>query len=279
MHYRRIAHAALLWRILFFFATLLLLWGPWAVCIYGLGWLWGQSQLASVLALVVLYSCFIGLAWFWGRWIHHWQEPFKVYGLVLGWRFVSDVAVAWLCGFGLICVLFGTEVLLGWASFHPRTLTLIALEGLMVSLGIGFAEELLFRGWLLAELRTGLSQSQSIVWNSCIFAVAHFIRPLSEVLKTSPQFLGLLLLGIILASGRYVSCPRRRQFTSLGVPMGLHGGLVWGYYMVDVGDLIMPSSRVPEWVIGIHGNPLSGVLGVAMLGCLTVLFFLKLRSK
>lgn len=279
MCYRRMARASLLWRIILFFATLLLLWAPWAVCLYGLGQLFGQSQVASTLVLVVLYIGFVCHAWFWGYGLHGWQRPFEVYGLIFCGRFVRDGVVALLCGFGLVCVLFGLEVGLGWASFHPRALMAIALEGLVVGLGIAIAEELLFRGWLLAELQTGVSRPQALLWSSCIFAVAHFIKPLPEVLRTSPQFLGLLLLGLLLSTSRYVSRLQRPWFSSLGLPIGLHGGLVWGYYIVDVGDLVMPSGRVPEWVTGIHGNPLSGALGVMILGCLTVVCRFNLGSK
>ncbi|MBE9066282.1 CPBP family intramembrane metalloprotease [Leptolyngbya cf. ectocarpi LEGE 11479] len=273
------ARASLLWRIILFFATLLLLWAPGAVCIYGLGQLFAQAQAASTLALVALYIGFVCHAWFWGYGVHGWKRPFEKYGLLFCGRFVRDGLAALLCGFCLVCVLFALEVGLGWASFHPRSVMPIALEGLAVGLGIAIAEELLFRGWLLAELCTGVSRTQALLWSSCIFAVAHFIKPLPEVLRTSPQFLGLLLLGLLLSTSRYISRPRRPWFSSLGLPIGLHGGLVWGYYIVDVGDLVVPSGRAPEWVTGIHGNPLSGALGVLILGCLTAVCCFNLRSK
>ena len=66
---------------------------------------------------------------------------------------------------------------------------------------------------------------------------------------------------------------------SLGLPIGLHAGLVWGYYIVDVADLVTPAGTVPEWVTGIHGNPLSGALGVTLLSVLASLTWLKLRSE
>lgn len=274
--YQRAAKGVVLWRIFIFFVLLSALWSPFALATYGLGyWL---PQLASTLSLIALYGCFIGNAWLWGRWGHGWQRPLVSYGLCFARRFWGDAITALFCGGGLVVALFGVQVLLGWASLHPRPLLGIALEGLAVGIGIGIAEELLFRGWLLTELRTSLSCRSAIFWSSFVFASAHFIKPLSEVLQTSPQFLGLFLLGIILASGRYVS-RLKRPFSSLGIPIGLHAGLVWGYYIVDVADLVVPSGRVPEWVTGIHGNPLSGALGVTILGCLAILFCFKLRSE
>ncbi|MEM8610530.1 MAG: CPBP family intramembrane glutamic endopeptidase [Cyanobacteria bacterium P01_H01_bin.105] len=276
MHlYRRLAHGPLIRRIIVFFVALLLLWAPFALVFYGVGYWTETAQLASALALVALYGCFVGHAWYWGRWGHAWAKPFRFYGLVFCRRFAGDVVCALGCGFGLVCFLFGTEVLMGWATVYPKPLATIALEGLVVGLGISFAEELLFRGWLLSELQTGMPRFRAIVWSSMIFAIAHFIKPLSEILRTSPQFFGLLLLGLILGCWRYVH--RLKPFSSLGLPIGLHAGLIWGYYIVDVADLIVPSGRVSEWVTGIHGNPLSGALGVFILGILAIVSCLNLN--
>lgn len=276
---RQIARFALPWRIILFFGTLLILWGPFAIFIYWLGYLLRQYNAASILALIFLYVCFVLLAWAWGWVVHRWQKPLKTYGLILCDRFFKDLAMALLSGVGLVVLLFGAQVFLGWASFHPRPVMAIAMEGLLVALGIGLAEELLFRGWLLAELQTGLSRGAALVWSSFLFAAAHFIKPLSEILRTSPQFLGLLLLGLILAMVRCSSRIQARSFQSLGLPIGLHAGLVWGYYIVDVGDLVLPSGLVPEWVTGIHGNPLSGLLGLAILSGLATLCFFRWRLE
>jgi membrane protease YdiL (CAAX protease family) len=55
----------------------------------------------------------------------------------------------------------------------------------------------------------------------------------------------------------------------LGIPIGLHAGLVWGYYIVNVGQLIEYSNQVPVWVTGIDGNPIAGVMGLLFLSGLT----------
>ena len=274
--YERCARTWLIGRVFVFFVLLVILWSPFALVCYGAGYLFGQVQLTSTLALVTLYLCFIVNAWFWGRWVHGWQRPFAIYGLIFSWNFLIDAVLALSFGVGLVCLLFGVKVLTGWGNWQFQPIAAIALEGLAVGVGVGIAEELLFRGWLLTELKAELSRAQAIVWSSVVFAIAHFIKPLSEVLRTSPQFFGLLLLGIILGSWRYLY-RSQRPFSSLGLPIGLHAGLVWGYYIIDVGDLVMPSGRVPEWVTGIHNNPLSGVLGVVILGGVAFLSLIRLR--
>ncbi len=281
--YQRLTHIPLIWRIVVFLTTLLVIWAPFSFIFYGIGYWSGRSNVTNALALIMLYGCFIAHAWCWSYWGHALHNPFQAYGLVLCRRFFRDLVLALIGGFSLVCLLFGLEIFAGWASFYPQPLIKVALEGLVIGLAFGFAEELLFRGWLQTELEIDLPRPKAIFWSSVLFAAAHFIKPLPEIISTSPQFLGLLLLGLILGSSRYIHLCRwlshRRPFTSLGLPMGFHGGLIWGYYIIDVADLVVPSGNVPEWVTGIHGNPLSGALGVFILSCLTILVWLNAGSE
>ena len=52
--------------------------------------------------------------------------------------------------------------------------------------------------------------------------------------------------------------------------MGVHGGLVWGYYIVNVGELVTYSNKVSPWITGVDGNPLAGVTGLVFLAILAV---------
>jgi len=61
----------------------------------------------------------------------------------------------------------------------------------------------------------------------------------------------------------------------LGLPIGLHGGLVCGYYVVNVGNLVAYSGQVPEWVTGLNSNPLAGVMGLVFLGAIA--FYMRQR--
>jgi len=83
-------------------------------------------------------------------------------------------------------------------------------------------------------------------------------------LRTWPQFPGLLLLGLILIWGK------RRCQNRLGLSIGLHAGLVWGYYIINIGELVRYSGSVPDWVTGINGNPLAGAIGLLFLSVLAV---------
>jgi hypothetical protein len=47
--------------------------------------------------------------------------------------------------------------------------------------------------------------------------------------------------------------------------IGLHGGLIWGYYIVNTTHWFKPTGIAPEWVTGIGGNPIAGIVGIAFL--------------
>jgi membrane protease YdiL (CAAX protease family) len=145
----------------------------------------------------------------------------------------------------------------------------VILEGLASALGIGFAEELLFRGWLLDELQRDYHPRVALWADSTLYALLHYIKPLQEILRTWPGFPGLLLLGLTLVWAK------RSRRGRLGLPIGLHAGLVWGYYIINVGQLVQYSGQVPEWITGVDRNPLAGVMGLLFLGVLA--FWMRRR--
>ncbi|MGP1387305.1 MAG: lysostaphin resistance A-like protein [Thainema sp.] len=263
-----IARLATPMRIFVFLLTLALCWAPFAIPIYGIGNRIDPNA-ASIAAMSILYIEFLVLLWQWRRRLYDDSTPFKSCGLR---RQRQDIQLG-LIGLAIalpgLAILFGLQVLLGWATldwsqFSGRWI----LEGALVGLAVGFAEELLFRGWLLTELEADYSPAIALWASSLIFAIAHFLRPLEAILATWPQFFGLVILGLTLVWAKRASSSKlsgQRQGGRLSLPMGLHGGLVWSYYIVDVSDLIVPTERVPAWLTGFGGNPLAGILGVVLL--------------
>lgn len=238
--------------------TLLALWLPWAIPLY---LIWGEPGPVSWLSLGLLYSLFILLLREWGQRIHRQKQPLRFYGLRLNRQLGREAGLGWLLGLGLIGVLFGGQWGLGWVGFEgfPDPFLKIVWEGLLTGLGVGFAEELLFRGWLQQELELDYQPNSAVMIQALIFAALHFIRPLDVIVATAPQFLGLVLLGLSLGWAKQAWGRR------LGMAMGLHGGLVAGYYWVNVGGLFKPSAGIPEWLTGVGGNPLAGLIGLILL--------------
>jgi hypothetical protein len=99
-----------------------------------------------------------------------------------------------------------------------------------------------------------------VLWGSAgVFAIAHFLKPLGEMIRTLPVFPGLVLLAATLIWAK------RSRYGRLGKSIGLHGGLVWGYYIFNVGGLIEYHDGVSPWITGVDGNPLGGLCGIILL--------------
>ena len=269
-------------RVFIFLGMLAIAWLPFAVPIYLLGIALDRFGTAEILSLVLLYAGFLWGLPRWGQRIHGWAQPLKRCGLILSPQTARDLWLAIAIGVLGVLALFGIEVLLGWAATSPPSPKLgqFIIEGLVMALAVAFAEEMLFRGWLLAELEKDFSATTSLVMSAVFFAVAHFIKPLNEIVRTFPQFLGLVVLGMALVWARRSGQQRgHKKITSLGYPIGLHAGLIWGYYIVNVGGLIRYTKAVPEWVTGIDKNPLAGLLGLILLGAIAFQFAKIARAK
>ncbi|AFZ57924.1 Abortive infection protein [Anabaena cylindrica PCC 7122] len=255
----QLAQYPVLVRLGCFILALLLLWLPFAAPIYLLV---EDTNLESILTMVLLYVQFIFLVKLWGKRVYQQPQILTHYGLEFsrqnGVNFVQGLAI----GLINILIVFGVQGLFGWLVWQqPKVFLLkIVVEGLLVGFGVGFAEELLFRGWLFDELKRDYSLILATWTDAILFAVAHFIKPLEAIIHTLPQFPALVLLGLTQVWAK--SWCRGR----LGLPIGLHSGLVWGYYIINVGELTKHSGVVPDWVTGVNNNPLQGVMGVLFMG-------------
>jgi membrane protease YdiL (CAAX protease family) len=240
-------------RILAFWLVLLVVYGPPALVLYVLGI--PDSWLA-----VGLYCAFVIQIGWWGRSIGGQAQPYGYYGLVCSgdsiWEFIKGLGLALLC----FSLLMGTLVGMGGLRVQAVNWLEAIPNGLLTAIGVGFAEELLFRGWLLRELEQGYGKSTALGINSVIFAVLHFLKPLEVILATWVQFPGLVLLGLILGRACHL-CQGR-----LGQAIGIHTGLVWGYFVVRTTNWLVPTGNLPEWLTGIGGNPLAGGMGLLYLG-------------
>ncbi|MGB3267470.1 MAG: lysostaphin resistance A-like protein [Microcoleus sp.] len=258
----KIASYPFLLRVIIFLLILAAIWLPVAAPIYLLV---KDSNLATILTMGLLFVEFLFLVRRWGKQVYGQTQLLKSYGLVNtrqnGFELLTGLAI----GISITFSLFVVQGLLGFVSWqNSDNLPRIIAEGLLSALGVGFAEELVFRGWLLDELQRDYNNQISVRANNLIFALSHFIKPVEAMLRTWPQFPGLLLLGLILVLAKR-HCQNR-----LGLSIGLHAGLVWGYYIINIGELVRYSGSVPDWVTGINGNPLAGAVGLLFLSVLAV---------
>lgn len=259
-------------RLAIFVITLLGLWLPIAIPIY---WIWGTGNTISIITVLALYIEFIWLLWLWGQNVHQNTRPLQQHGLLRTRQNWLELMRGLGVGFVSLFCLFWVEGAIGWVSWQPtpQSLPRIILEGLLVALGVGLAEELLFRGWLVDELRWSYRPQIALWISSTVYASLHFIKPYTEILRTLPSFPGLLLLGLTLGWARQLHQGR------LGFAIGLHAGLVWGYYIINVGNLVRYLDRVSVWVTGIERNPLAGGMGLIFLSLIALgLYGMSRRS-
>jgi MYXO-CTERM domain-containing protein len=140
-------------------------------------------------------------------------------------------------------------------------------NGLALLLGVGFAEELIFRGWLWGELARWIGNSRALLAQALIFSLVH-PWPLEQGLLALLALKGgLLLLGVALG------LQRRADGGLLWGAVGLHGGLVGGWFLLQAG-LIQLSPTAPIALVGPGGaspNPIGGLLGWLGLMALVVI--------
>jgi hypothetical protein len=268
----RLSHSPFPLRVGAFFLALAVLWLPLAGILSATI---RDANTLTILAMSLLFIEFVVLVQVWGRQVYRDSKILRRYGLAR--NRLNGLELLQGLGLGLISLfsMFVLQGLLGWSVWQPTSTALprFVLEGGLVGLGVGLAEELLFRGWLTDELERDYSPTTTLWASSLTFAVLHFIKPLDEVLHTLPQFWGLLLLGLTLALAKQGSRGR------LGLPIGLHGGLVWGYYIVNVGALVSYTEDVPTWLTGINQNPLAGGVGLLFLAGLAVYMWRRSQSQ
>jgi membrane protease YdiL (CAAX protease family) len=146
-------------------------------------------------------------------------------------------------------------VALAWAgqlSWMPRLNPGMLLNAAALGLGVAFAEELLFRGWLLGELSLLLGRQRALWLQAALFSLVHTRFNLPLVLLIG-LLIGLLLLGLALG------LQRRADGGLLWGAIGLHGGLVGGWFVLHQGLVLIPADA-PAWLMG-PDNPIGGSIG------------------
>ena len=163
----------------------------------------------------------------------------------------------WLCSCSAscCCLCCWAAGAIGSGKDHDRI-----INALLLSLGVGLAEELIFRAWLWRELNERMSPAAALLIQALVFSLVHTrfnlgIGPMLGLL------IGLFLLGLALA------LQRQLDGGSLWGCIGLHGGLVGGWFLIQSG-LVQLSPDAPAWLVGPGGlspNPLGGLVGIGGL--------------
>ena len=166
----------------------------------------------------------------------------------------------------LICILCIFYFICGWIDRLDYIKFTELLNAILLIVGIVFAEEIVFRGWLMEEMALLFGVRRGIILQSTIFSLAHFRSDIG-LLALIPFLTGLFLFGLVLNLRRTI------DRGSLWGCIGLHGGLVGIWYLFDSGMVIF-SIDTPYFVLGPSRNmvnPVGSVIGITIL--LFTLFF------
>ena len=248
--------------------------------LYGVGWLLSRplalllpslrgDQVDLIGALLALILLLVSLPWRLRAGLAV-DEPWRFVGLVGP---PGRIGATWLRGVLKAAILLLVVVLglllagaASWGGLQGLTGAEI-LNALALALGVGFAEELVFRGWLWAELGERLGRRQALWGQALLFALVHPWWRLPGLAGVG-LLAGLILLGLVLG------LQRRADGGALWGAMGLHGGLVGGWFALQAGPLALAASG-PEWLMGSAGaggaNPIGGAIGWLALGGLALL--------
>ncbi|CAE18811.1 Abortive infection protein [Prochlorococcus marinus subsp. pastoris str. CCMP1986] len=161
-----------------------------------------------------------------------------------------------------------------WGNWLGTVSPNIFLNSLLLIIGIGFVEELIFRGWLLEELKNQVGFKKGLIFQALVFSFVHigFDMPFWQMISI---LFGLFLLGIVL------SIIRIKDENSLWGCAGLHGGLVGIWFLMNNG-LIEISKDAPIWLVGpgnINTNPLGGFYGITLLIMMFFYNLFKYKNK
>ena len=242
----------------------------WIICA-PLVWLGLPSSQQSLVGTVISVLLLLLLLPTWCRLRWNTHQCWRSLGLSGGGRNnrrrLSSALLRGLLLAAVLLALMTTSLLMGsWAHWLGEWSLSRSLNALALLLGVGLAEELIFRSWLWRELDQLIGPAPAVTGQALIFSLVHArfnlgFWPMVGLL------IGLLLLGLCLA------VQRRLDGGSLWGCVGLHGGLVAGWFLLQNG-LLQLSPDAPAWLVGpgnANANPLGGAVG--LIGLLVLLLF------
>ncbi|WP_152557851.1 CPBP family intramembrane glutamic endopeptidase [Prochlorococcus sp. MIT 0603] len=174
-----------------------------------------------------------------------------------------------LWAFGLLGFVLAPLCFTSWIQWEGSLNVGNFINGIVLGLGVAFAEELIFRGWFWGEANLLFGSTRGVFIQSIVFSLVHIFSLLESnlgVIEVLFLLIGLFFLGLVLSIRRLI------DNGSIYGCIGLHGGLVGLWFVLNT-NFIDVSLNTPTWLIGPGGsspNPVGGVLGIS---CLALLLF------
>ncbi|MFQ5603458.1 MAG: lysostaphin resistance A-like protein [bacterium] len=246
---------------------------------------WGQLQ-ANIFIIFAI--------WMGARWLD--RRKFAETGIQSSKNWWVDFGFGLALGAVLMTLIFGVERMAGWVTISEtfrmpnpdQSFLLAMLTAFVFYIGVGFAEELTFRGYLLLNVAEGLKfrfinarWAVLISWflTSAVFGIAHANNPNATLISS----VNIAMAGIMLGLAYVLT-------GSLAIPIGLH--ITWNFFQGNVfgfpvsGTNVFPTTVTaieqggPEiWTGGVFG-PEAGLLGLLamILGIVLIAGWIRMRT-
>ncbi len=213
----------------------------------------------ALLGTIFTFIYFLTILPNWVRLRWREREPWLALGL---YQTELNVALKYLfrgliLSITLISIVLITIFIGSWGQWEGELDIGILINAIALGIGVGFAEELIFRGWLLKEMNLIFGSRFGIYAQAIIFSFVHIPLQLG-FLKALAISVGLFLLGIVLA------LRRKLDEGSLIGCIGLHGGLVGIWFLLNSGLIKVLPNR-PSLLLGpgeLTPNPVGGLIAI-----------------
>ena len=221
-----------------------------------------SSNELSILGTIITFFLFLIILPSWGK--IRWQTNHLWLSIGLDFKNKLSALKIFFSGFIFSFFLLLTFCLFlflfGWVDRIEFIKFSELLNAILLIFSIVFAEEIVFRGWLIEEMVLLFGLRKGIIFQSAIFSIAHFRSDIG-LIALIPFFIGLFLFGLVLTLRRTI------DKGSLWGCIGLHGGLVGIWYLFDSGMVIF-SMNTPYYLLGPSEymvNPIGSVMGIIIL--------------
>ena len=249
--------------------------------LYSIGWALSQTLLLlkfekenlSLIGTIFTFLLFIFFLpyWFYIRW--NISSAWVLLGITKNKLLKNFVHFSQGILFSLVLIILILIPLLqnNFISWRGEFLPGILLNSILLGLGVGFAEEIIFRGWLIEELKFEYGTKIAIAIQALVFSFVHNLS--NEIFWNIIGLrLGFLLLGI------FLSFVRIRDKGSLWNCIGIHAGLVGIWFFVNNG-LIEFKENTPSFLAGPFTqnipNPIGSFSAILILLLLCIIYALK----
>ena len=251
--------------------------------LYGIGWALSQPLLLfnfeeenlSLIGTIITFFLFIFLLPYWFYIKRNKSSAWVLLGITKDKFLKNFVNFSKGILFSLVLIILILVPLLqkNYISWIGEFSPIILLNSIVLGLGVGLAEEIIFRGWLLEELKFEYGTKISIALQAIVFSFVHNLS--NEIFWNIIGLrLGFILLGI------FLSLVKIRDKGSLWNCIGLHGGLVGIWFFINNG-LIEFKENTPSFLAGPFTQNIPNPIGSfsAILILLLLCIFYTVKSK